>query len=343
MRQNLIVLLVSLGVLSTSCNENNQEILTNIQPTVDLTFIRYDEIIDSLNRVDPLHIVAQSQALYPAVSTIYYDYLLQLPPGSAQSFIQGMLQDTSYVTIYQLVKDKFGDLSSYHAQLAQAIENFNVEMNEAHLPNIYTLMSSFSTQSFVFEDDQGEAIGIGLDMFLGPAFDYKRVDGTNPLFADYLSIAYQPEFLPKKLVESLLEDRMDPPAKNDFLHLMIWEGKKLYAMDKILSFLPDRMIAEYTEEQLNWCKQNEAEMWNFFFKENLFYETDIKKFNKLVSPSPSSPGMPVEAPGRTGSYMGWQIIKEYMRRYPQTSLKELLAISDAQSILDDSKYKPVRS
>ena len=53
--------------------------------------------------------------------------------------------------------------------------------------------------------------------------------------------------------------------------------------------------------------------------------------------------MPTEAPGRTGDYIGWQIIRAYMKRYPETTLSDLIKMNDSQTILEKSKYKPKRS
>lgn len=52
--------------------------------------------------------------------------------------------------------------------------------------------------------------------------------------------------------------------------------------------------------------------------------------------------MPAEAPGRTGSWLGWQIINSYMAKHPETSLPELLRLKDSQALLNQSGYKPPR-
>jgi hypothetical protein len=81
-------------------------------------------------------------------------------------------------------------------------------------------------------------------------------------------------------------------------------------------------------------------MWAHFLKEELLYSTDFQKFRKLVDYSPSSPGMPPEAPGRTANYMGLKIVEAYMRRYPDLGLQGLTELQDAQYILEQSRYKP---
>jgi hypothetical protein len=50
--------------------------------------------------------------------------------------------------------------------------------------------------------------------------------------------------------------------------------------------------------------------------------------------------MPPEAPGRTGNYIGLQIIRQYMERFPNTSLEQLLQLKNAPKILEASKYRP---
>jgi hypothetical protein len=52
--------------------------------------------------------------------------------------------------------------------------------------------------------------------------------------------------------------------------------------------------------------------------------------------------MPRESPGKAANWIGWQIVKAYMERHPNTSFQQLLAIESPQMILDGSNYRPVR-
>ena len=111
-------------------------------------------------------------------------------------------------------------------------------------------------------------------------------------------------------------------------------------MDHLLPYTQDSIIIEYTEDQLNWCDENQIQIWAYFLKEDLFYETDNNKINKLVNPAPNHPNMPPEAPGRTGNYIGWKIVEAFMQRQPDMTLSDLVAYEDEQKILEISKYKP---
>lgn len=50
--------------------------------------------------------------------------------------------------------------------------------------------------------------------------------------------------------------------------------------------------------------------------------------------------MPKAAPGRTANFIGWQIVKAFMEKYPKTTLEELINMHDSQIFMEKSKYKP---
>jgi uncharacterized protein YjaZ len=60
-----------------------------------------------------------------------------------------------------------------------------------------------------------------------------------------------------------------------------------------------------------------------------------------MTDGPFTSGFAEESPARTGSWLGWQIVKDYMDNNDVT-LKELLKDTDSQKILEKSGYKPSR-
>ncbi len=339
--------IIFLTVMFLACQKTNVEDIAPLNLSLTIPIIRTEKLIDSLiqsARVDELYqiLIATDSSFYD----LYISSVLQITGDSARvkTEIIGLHTDTSYLQLYTDVLSKFSSMIAHEPAIAQAIQRFRELLEEVNAPpiEVYTFISGFALQSFLFETPRGEGLALGLDMFMGQDFPYASIDPGNPQFSSYLSRTYDPSYLASKAIDVLIEDRMAPLTKSDFLHMMIWGGIKLYAKDQILNFLPDSIVFEYTASQLEWCKNNEREMWNYFFEENLFYETDVRKFSKLVSPAPNSPGMPIEAPGQTGNYMGMQIVKAFMRRHPEISLSALLMLTDPQDILDQSKYKPPR-
>lgn len=316
-----------------------------LNPSISTKLVRFEKELMQLDTADISLAYQDLYSRFPIFTDLYFDRVMAFPRDLNSRFeeIKMMYRDSIFSKLYLTTAEEFSNMDGIKKELDQTVENYMQVFPEVKaVPNFYTFISSFAYQCFLFNDLNNEGIGIGLDMFLGDDFPYHLIDPKNPAFSSYLSRAFNKAHLAKKVAEVLVEDKLLPPVKSDFLSLMIWSGKKLYLMDQILDFKPDSVVIEYTKDQLAWCKNNEAGIWEYFFDNDLFYETDINKFNKLISPSPFSPGMPEEAPGRTGNYMGWRIVDQFMKKNPDISIQQLIQIQDPQEILTRSKFKPSR-
>jgi len=76
--------------------------------------------------------------------------------------------------------------------------------------------------------------------------------------------------------------------------------------------------------------------------QELLYNSRAMAYQKFIQWAPTTNGMPSESPGRVGVWLGWQIVRAYMQKHPNTSFDELMAISDGQLLLQKSKFKPIR-
>jgi hypothetical protein len=123
---------------------------------------------------------------------------------------------------------------------------------------------------------------------------------------------------------------------------MIYNGKIMYFMDKILPDAGDTLKISYTRDQLKWCTDFEPKIWAYFLEENLLYETDYPKIQKYLTEAPFTPGLGErnESAPKLAVWTGWQIVRAYMDKHPEVTLQQLMANKDAQKILNESKYRP---
>jgi hypothetical protein len=121
---------------------------------------------------------------------------------------------------------------------------------------------------------------------------------------------------------------------------MLYNGKMLYMVNKLLPGTPDSMIMGYTNEQMEGCVANEQAVWARILDQKLLYSTDFGEFRKLVTPSPNAPVVFQEAPGEVGNWIGWQIVKSWVKRNQGASMKELISQTDSQKFLETARYKP---
>ena len=109
---------------------------------------------------------------------------------------------------------------------------------------------------------------------------------------------------------------------------MIEKGKKLYFLESMMPEKEKHILIGYTAEQLNWCETSEGEIWAFYNEKDLFYTKNYMEHKKHVDDGPQTSGMPKEAPGNVGTWIGWQIVNQYMKNADgKVSLAMLLKIA----------------
>ena len=139
---------------------------------------------------------------------------------------------------------------------------------------------------------------------------------------------------------ALIDDKIAAPANNRLIDQMLREGKKRYAISQLIPFAADTVLHETTPAQLQWLKENELEIWSFFAAEKKLYSTNQRENMKYTNPAPYSPGMPDEAPGNVGTWLGYRIVCAYLRRHPDTRLADLLQLNNSDLLLREAQYKP---
>jgi uncharacterized protein YjaZ len=123
---------------------------------------------------------------------------------------------------------------------------------------------------------------------------------------------------------------------------MISEGRILYVLDKILPDEPDSVKTHYSKAQIEWCEKNEKSIWSFFIENKLLFTDAPDILSKYTGEGPTTSGFPKESPGNIGQYIGLQIVKSYMNKNKEATIKSLLAERDLKQLFKASGYKPAK-
>ncbi|MDX1476984.1 MAG: hypothetical protein R3301_04730 [Saprospiraceae bacterium] len=319
-------------------------------PSVDhldgsFQLVRFDTVLwglDSTSSDTDIQAVADA---HPAFWELYFAHILplsQLSDSTAEFYdaIRQLVSDPRLRFIADTVSMIYPDLTDIAMRLRRAFQYYQYYFPGNRPPSVYTLISDFGYFPFIFEDENGDALGISLEMFLGSGFPYREFVGNHPAFSSYLLRSLNREHVVKKALDVMIDDILGPPSGDRLVDLMLHNGKRLYLLDKLLPEHPDTVIMEYTPAQLAWCRENERNLWAHFLAEDLLYSNEFSKINKLVTYSPNAPGLPPEAPGRVANWTGWQIIRAWEAREPGLSVVDVVATRDAQRILELARYKP---
>ncbi len=306
---------------------------------------RFEQDLFSLDTNDISPGLAQLEKNYQEFSQIFFDQILGsgdstiAPEGHAQ-YVRGFITHPDIRKLYDTCQVVFPRLDYLQKDFEQAFRFFKYYFPDQPLSEeIVTYLSEYSIGGFLYGDN---SFGVGLDFYLGESYPYQQHNPGNTNFSQYLTRTFNKDHIVEKSLRLLVEDILGPIPGNKMIDHMIHKGKELYILDLLLPYAQDSVKLEYTQKQVDWCSENEANIWAFLISENLLYSTDWGKYRKYVEQSPNAPGMPEEAPGRTANWLGWQIVKAYMEKNRGATLQDLVQLRDAQSILDKSKYKPRR-
>ena len=326
-----------------SCEPEEKRFVPDVSEiTAEVDIRRFEQDLFRLDTANMAEELDSLQAKYPEFSEVYFNQLLgandpRIAPQGPATYVLGFINHPPVRQLYDSIQQHYPQMEALEQDFEQTFKYFRYYFPEEPMPTVTTFLSEYAVAAFVYGDND---IGVSLDYFLGEAFPYQELNPGNPAFSDYLVRTFNREHLRSKAVQVLVSGLMPPPRQRQLLEMMIHNGKQLYVLDQLLPYTPDSIKLEVTAAQTQWLEDNELEMWAYFLKEDLLYSNDWQKIRKLVEYSPHSPGMPEEAPGRTGNWIGWQIVKAYMKQHPDTTLPELLAMDDAQALLDASRYKP---
>jgi hypothetical protein len=264
---------------------------------------------------------------------------LQIAPQGEEKYLIGFTHFKEVRKLYDTIQNIYAIFDPIESDFKTSFKYFKYYFPEKPTPKVTTFISEFSLGNFIYGENN---LAVGLEFYLGSNFPYQQKNPQNPNFSAYLTRSFNADHLVSKTLQPLVDDLIPPPETDHLLALMIREGKKLYIQDKLLPSTHDSIIMEVSSQQWDWLVDNEKEIFSFFLQESLFYDSNWQKIRKYVEYSPNSPGMPIEAPGRTGAWLGWQIVKALMKKNPSLTLTEMIQRVDAKQFLTDSGYKPPR-
>ena len=333
-----LCLLATVFFLIPSCGRNPLDVDisgVNIPP---VKIFRFDKDFFAVTEGDIPSNLAALRKKYPGFADLYIHNLI-CPGGTQDSAcipdITRFIKDKDMSGAFADCQKVFGEdaLSELEGQFSDLFRHYRYYFPGKPLPGIYTMMSGFN-YAIASADS---SFAIGLEMYLGKNcrfYDMLRVP-------DYKRSAMQKEFIPADLVRAWMT-KVFPNQNHSgtLLSTMIYQGKLLYLADALLPQTPDTLKIGFSSVQMKWCEEHEKDMWGHLIQNKFLYSNDVSIVTKFTGEGPFTAGFVKESPARTGVWLGWKIVRAYMRAYPKTTLEELMAMEDPQIILSKSGYKP---
>lgn len=331
----------------TSCTGNNAPDVSHIEINLELNRFEQDFFaIDTNNIQTSFENLSQK---YPSFFQDFIINILGLPikefdQATAEMVIKRFLND------YRAIKDSadklFGPTPDFYEEVKKGLKYVKYYFPEYPLPE--KIISFVGPLDAIYAASTGsygdvlteEALAIGLQLHLGSNFSVYHSDFGLAMYPTYISRRFTPEYIAVNSMKNIIDDIFpDRSANLPLIEQMVEKGKRMYVLDKLLPNTPDSLLIGYTEAQLKGCIANEGLIWNYFVVNGLLYNREEPIIKNYIGDSPNTQELGEGAPGFIGLFVGWQIVKEYMKNQEAPSLVKLMQ-TPPREVFEASKYRP---
>ena len=305
-----------------SCNNTNSRENEILSIPVELTIDRFDKRFHLAKPED----IPELKTTYPFL----------FPDKFNDSVWIKRQNDSLQLLLLKNVDEKFNSMVQLEDNLEYLFKYCKYYFPGTNIPRVIGLINNVDYQSKTIYTDS--LLLISLDTYLGS--DHYLYEGIPKYVRQEMDI----EYLTSHVASKYAANKIPPNKDRSLLSQMIYHGKQIYFKELVLPRSTDAQKMGYTNEQINWVIENEVYMWQYFIQKQLLYKTDPSLTQRFIDPAPFSKfylEIDNQSPGRIGVWMGWQIIRSYMHRYPDTKISDLLNLP-AQTLFLKSNYKPKR-
>ncbi len=333
-RVGLFSILVFLAFIFFGCSEwSSQPFYKADVSHIDIDSIEIRQYEEVLFNINPFVLRQEIDPYIVDFSFFLGDFIDE---EAGQQQLYDYITDPFLIDLYLDSRDKWPYMSDLSASLTEAFRYYRYHFPEDSLPIVYTYISGIDYNMPVMYAE-GHLV-IALDAYLGS--DY-------PLYGKLAIPAYQSRWMtpgqaPVDVMRMMARKQLTKSSSSPetLLEHMVQEGKKLYFLDCMLPDMHDSLKIKYTSTQLDWMENYSGYAWTYKTDNELLYSTDHSAITKFVREAPFTSTFSRNSAPRTGAWLGWQIVREYMRRNQDISLKELFQEDDARRILTGSRYRP---
>lgn len=180
---------------------------------------------------------------------------------------------------------------------------------------------------------------VALNHYLGADFE-----GYSHLPA-YMRLVKNREMIPYDMAEALVATAypFEEGAEPTTLSRLLYEGALAYIKELLVPDSNTELALGFTPEQYHWLQKNEKGLWHALVSKGLLFDTSESSASRLVDPAPACPDLYPEAPGRTGRYIGYRMLRSYLKKRKGNVRPDYLLSPEFyndKNILTEISYNP---
>lgn len=312
---------------------------------VDIKLDRFDKDFFNIDSNNIRQGLDQLNQKYPIITSIFLQYVLGLDSAATIPGVKKFISLSG--KLYNSVNAEFKNTTELEQDFKKAFQFVKYYFPKYNVPTIATIAGPVDALA---QSDSGptpdflrpDVLGISLQFYLGKDFEVY----SEPFFIENVAPAYRSRRFSK---EYIIADAMqlvvadlfpDKSSGKPLIEQMVEKGKLWYLLDKFLPTKPDSIKTGYTQQQLDWCKENEGLIWTYIVKNENLQSLNPSVLQIYIGESPFTQGFPPDqSPGNIGQWIGWQFIKKFVEKNSDITPEEVMQ-TDAATIITQAKYKP---
>ena len=220
MKRILFLLIISVFY---SCLKDKKEQL-------NLTFNRFENALFVINNENAEVQIQNLQNDFGTFNEVFETQIMQKGAMTDSAYTNELLSFINHSDMreaYDSVSIMYSDLSDIKKELNLAFTLFENDFPTYPIPEITTFFSGFNYSVVTYDNN----IAIGLENFLGMNSKFYRLLGT----PEYLRFQKQRKFISSNVMEVWLNEYFEQYLTGrDLLSQMIYKGKIMYCIDKML-------------------------------------------------------------------------------------------------------------
>jgi len=244
-------------------------------------------------------------------------------------------KDPQIRELFSAADSVFPEPLELSAEIKDAFKYFHYYFPNQDSLKVYTWISNFESINPV--TISGTTLLVALDLYLGKQSHFYK---SAP---EYVKAGFDKHYLVSDLVHAYFLANIPLPKENTLLAYMVYHGKIHYLSSLLIPNSKPYIVMNYPEEKMQWCLENEANIWAYFIENKLLFSSQHNNKQRFIEAAPFSKfytNFDAKSPGRVGQWLGLNLVSAYMENHPEVSLNELITEQNAQKILRKSHYKP---
>jgi len=338
MKKLFYSLILSIGLLACGGGTDHPDVS---KIAVDLKVDRFDQ---AFFQMDTNRIPTELNRLNASFPNFYPDFMEQvigLPAFDTSADLKNNLSFflTSYAPLYDTLQATYKDVSELKSNVEEGLRYVKYYFPSYNsIQRLIFFVGPFDAPGAALSRD---GIAIGLQQYAGKDFSFYQSPQGLELFPAYISRRFQQSYIPVNSLKLVVQELCpDSVGFGPLIDQIVVHGREAWLLDQFLPTTADSLKLGFTQNQIDWCENNEALIWSYLVKNIDLQSTEPDVIQQFLGEAPFTTGLDQDrSPGNLGSWIGRQILRAYIKKHPKITPNGVIKLTPAQ-ILEGAAYKP---